>query len=148
MTTFREVIEVPAPLPEAFAYVADFTTAADWDPGIVSSTRTSGDGAVGTAYAVEAAFRGKTLPFSYVVTEHEPDRRLVLHGDGDRATSEDVIVFEATDDGGTRITYEADLRFKGVLRVVEPLMGGAIREMGAKALSGLQEALSRPAQAG
>ncbi len=146
MTTFREVIEVPTSVPETFAYVADFTTAADWDPGIVSSTRTSGDGGLGTAYAVEASFRGKTLPFTYVVTEHEPDRRLVLHGEGAKATSEDVIVFEATDAGGTRITYGADLRFKGVLRVVEPLMGGSIRAMGAKALAGLREALSRPAR--
>jgi carbon monoxide dehydrogenase subunit G len=144
MTTFREVIEVSTPLPEAFAYVADFTTAADWDPGIVSSVRTSGDGGVGTVYSVEAAFRGKTLPFSYVVTEHEPDRRLVLQGEGEKATSEDVIAFAPTDDGGTRITYEADLRFKGALRVVEPLMGGAIRKMGAKALAGLEAALSRP----
>jgi carbon monoxide dehydrogenase subunit G len=144
MTTFREVIEVAAPLPRAFAYVADFTTAAEWDPGIVASTRTSGDGGVGTTYAVEAAFRGKTLPFSYVVTEHEPDRRIVLHGEGEKATSEDVIAFEATGAGGTRITYEADLRFKGALRVVEPLMGGTIREMGAKALAGLEAALSRP----
>ena len=139
---------MPTSVPEAFAYVADFTTAADWDPGIVSSTRTSGDGGLGTAYAVEASFRGKTLPFTYVVTEHEPDRRLVLHGEGAKATSEDVIVFDATDDGGTRITYEADLRFKGVLRVVEPLLGGAIRAMGAKALVGLREALSHPAQVG
>jgi carbon monoxide dehydrogenase subunit G len=144
MASFREVIEVPAPLERAFAYVADFTTAAEWDPGIVSSVRTSGDGAIGSTYAVEAEFRGKTLPFSYTVTALEPNRRIVLRGEGDRATSDDDISFEPTPDGGTRITYVADLRLKGLLRVVEPFLGGAIRTMGAKALAGLEAALSRP----
>ena len=133
---------MPAPPERAFAYVADFTTAAEWDPGIVSSRRTSGDGGVGTTYAVEAEFRGKTLPFTYVVQELVPGARIVLHGEGDKATSDDVIGFEPTADGGTRITYEAELRLKGVLRVAEPFLGGAIRTMGEKALAGLRDALS------
>lgn len=142
MARFREVIEVPTSLDDAFAYVADFTTAAEWDPGIVSSRRVSGDGGVGTRYAVEAEFRGKTLPFAYEVTKLEPGRRIVLHGEGDKATSDDVITFEAAG-GGTRITYEAELRLKGVLRLAEPFLGGAIETMGRKALAGLEERLSR-----
>jgi carbon monoxide dehydrogenase subunit G len=145
VATFREVIEVPSPPERAFAYVADFTTAAAWDPGIVSSTRTGGDGGVGTTYDVQALFRDKTLPFSYVVSELDPGRRIVLHGEGEKATSDDVISFEPALGGGTRITYEADLRLKGMLRVAEPFLGGTIRTMGEKALAGLREALSRPA---
>lgn len=145
MASFREVIEVRAPLERAFAYVADFTTAAEWDPGIVSSVRTSGDGGVGSTFAVEAAFRGRTLPFAYVVTELVPNERIVLHGEGARATSDDVIAFEPIPTGGTRITYEAVLRFKGVFRLAEPLLAGAIRTMGAKALAGLEAALADPA---
>jgi carbon monoxide dehydrogenase subunit G len=141
MARFAEVIEVSRPLEQAFAYVADFTTAAEWDPGIVSSRRTSGDGGVGTTYAVDAEFRGKTLPFAYTVTVLEPNRRIVLHGEGDKATSDDDITFEPTADGGTRITYDADLRLKGVLRLAEPFLAGAIRTMGAKALAGLKAVL-------
>lgn len=144
MARFVEVIEVPRPLGEAFAYVADFTTAAEWDPGIVASRRTSGDGGVGTTYDVEALFRGKTLPFTYTVTALEQNARIVLRGEGEKATSDDDIRFEPTSDGGTRITYDADLRLKGLLRVAEPFLGGAIRTMGAKALTGLREALSQP----
>lgn len=147
MARFVEVIEVTRPLDEAFGYVADFTTAAEWDPGILSSRRTSGDGGVGTTYAVEAEFRGRTLPFAYTVTALEPGRRIVLRGEGDKATSDDDIAFEATADGGTRITYDADLRMKGVLRAVEPFLGGAIRTMGAKALAGLKAALDAPVAA-
>lgn len=144
MARFTEVIEVARPLEEAFAYVADFTTAAEWDPGILSSRRTSGDGGVGSTYDVEAEFRGKTLPFTYAVTSLDPGRRIVLHGEGEKATSDDDISFEALPDGRTRITYDAELRLKGMLRAAEPFVGGAIRTMGAKALAGLKTTLDAP----
>lgn len=144
MARFTEVIEVARPVEEAFAYVADFTTSAEWDPGILASRRTSGDGGVGSTYEVEAEFRGKTLPFTYAVTSLEPGRRIVLHGEGEKATSDDDIAFEALPDGRTRITYDAELRLKGMLRVAEPFVGGAIRTMGAKALAGLKATLDAP----
>lgn len=143
---FREVIEVARPVDEAFAYVADFTTAAEWDPGIVESRRvTDGPTETGSRFEVLALFRGKRVPFTYEVTALEPGRRIVLSGEGDRATSVDEITFEPAG-AGTRITYEADLRLKGLLRVAEPFLGGTTSEMGRKALAGLEAALDRPAQ--
>ena len=90
-----EVIEVPRSVEESFAYVADFTTVAEWDPGIHESRKVSGDGGVGTVYEVQAEFRGKTMPFTYTVTTFEENRRIVLDGVGEKATSLDTIAFEA-----------------------------------------------------
>lgn len=132
-----EVIEVPRPVAEAFAYVADFTTVAEWDPGIHASRKVSGDGGVGSVYEVQAEFRGKTMPFTYTVTAFEQDRRIVLDGVGEKATSLDTIAFEAAAGGGTRITYTADFRLKGVLRVAEPFLGGTFTSLARKALDGL-----------
>jgi carbon monoxide dehydrogenase subunit G len=131
-----EVIEVPRPLEEAFAYVADFTTVAEWDPGIHASRRVSGDGGVGSVYEVQAEFRGKTMPFTYTVTELEPNSRIVLDGVGEKATSRDTIAFAAAEDG-TQITYTADFRLKGVLRVAEPFLGGTFKTLARKAMAGL-----------
>jgi dehydrogenase/reductase SDR family protein 12 len=137
----REVIEVSAPLAEAFAYVADFETAAEWDPGIVESRRTSaGPVGVGTTYDVVAEFRGKHQLFHYRVTEYVDGERLVLDGEGARATSLDTIVFEPTT-AGTRIAYEAEFHLKGVYRLAEPFLGGTFRALGAKALAGLKSTL-------
>lgn len=137
----REVIEVAKPVGEAFAYVADFETAAEWDPGIVESRRTSeGPVGVGTTYDVVAEFRGSRQPFRYRVTEYVEGRRLVLDGEGDKARSVDTIEFEATA-RGTRITYEADFRMKGVYRLVEPFLGGTFRKLAATALAGLRATL-------
>jgi carbon monoxide dehydrogenase subunit G len=136
-----EVIDVPTGVEESFAYVSDFTTVADWDPGIEASRRISGDGSVGTRYEVQAEFRGKTMPFTYTVTELEPGRRIVLDGVGDKATSKDTIVFEPADGGGARISYSADLRLKGLLRVAEPFLGGTFRTMARDAMNGLKTKL-------
>ena len=132
-----EVIEVPRPVAESFSYVADFTTVAAWDPGIHASRRVSGDGGVGSVYEVQAEFRGKTMPFTYTVTAFEQDSRIVLDGVGKKATSLDTIAFESAVDGGTRITYTADFKLKGVLRVAEPFLGGTFKALARKALAGL-----------
>ena len=136
-----EVIEVPRSLEESFAYVADFTTVAEWDPGIHSSRKLSGDGDVGTVYEVQAEFRGKTMPFTYTVTAFEQNRRIVLDGVGKKATSSDTIAFDRAGDGSTRITYTADFKLKGVLRLAEPFLGGTFRKLARKALAGLEAEL-------
>ena len=136
-----EVIEVPRSLEESFAYVADFTTVVEWDPGIRSSRKLSGDGDVGTVYEVEAEFRGKTMPFTYTVTAFEQNRRIVLDGVGEKATSSDTIAFEAAGDGSTLITYTADFKLKGVLRLAEPFLGGTFKALARKALAGLEAKL-------
>ena len=132
-----ETIDVPRSLEEAFAYVSDFTTVADWDPGIHSSHRVAGDGGLGTVYEVQVAFRGKTMPFTYTVTTFEPNRRIVLDGVGKKATSLDTIVFESTGDGRTRITYMAEFGLEGVLRLAGPFLAGTFRSLARDALAGL-----------
>ena len=140
-----EVIDVPRSAEESFAYVADFTTVAEWDPGIHESRKVSGEGGVGTVYEVQAEFRGKTMPFTYTVTAFERDKRIVLDGVGENATSLDTIAFEAVGDGGTRITYTADFKLKGVLRIAEPFLGGTFKTLARKALAGLEAKLGAPA---
>jgi len=136
----RETIEVAPSVEDAFAYVADFTTSAEWDPGIVSSVLVAGDGGVGTEYDVVAHFRGREVPFRFRVTELDPNRRLVLVGEGKGARSTDTIEFERSGDG-TRITYTADFRGKGLFALALPFMAATFRRLAADALAGLKVVL-------
>lgn len=136
-----EVIEVPRPIEAAFAYVADFTTVAEWDPGIHESRKISGDGGIGTVYDVRAEFRGKTMPFRYTVTGFEANERIVLDGVGEKASSLDTIQFAPVAGGGTRVTYTADFKLKGILRVAEPFLGATFRRLAHEALLGLESRL-------
>ena len=49
---------VAQPVETVFDYLADFTHTNEWDPGTVETTRTSGDGGVGTTYANTSEFMG------------------------------------------------------------------------------------------
>ncbi len=140
MITITETVITPKPRDEVFAYVADFTTAAEWDPGVVASNRTSGDGGVGTTYSVTASFRGRTVPMTYEVLDHRPLERIVLRGVG--STTEAVDTIEFFDEaGGTKVSYRAEFTMKGLMRLAEPFMGGMFEALGITALDGMAEAL-------
>jgi uncharacterized protein YndB with AHSA1/START domain len=142
MPSYEETIEVEVPREEAFAYVADFTTAAEWDPGIRSSKRLDeGPTRVGSAFEVVAEFRDKPQTFRYEVLELDPGRRIVIRGESDKATSDDTITF--VDAGGkTVIAYGSVLGLKGLYRVAEPFLGGTFAKMGKDALEGLDRTLA------
>lgn len=143
MITISETVTTPRPRPEVFAYVADFTRVAEWDPGIRSSVRVAGDGGVGTRYEVGATFAGRVVPMTYEVIEHAAPSRIVLRGLAATVEAVDSISFEETAAGGTRVTYRADFTLEGGLRyfglVMKPLFG----RLGRKAIGGLGAALNR-----
>ena len=143
MARFSETIEVATDPATSFAYVADFTTAAEWDPGILEARALDeGSPRVGGRYEVLAAFRGRSIPFRYEILELVANERIVIRGEGGKAVSDDTIVFEPAG-AGTRITYEADLRLKGAWRLAEPFLGRTFAAMGRKALAGLKRELDR-----
>jgi carbon monoxide dehydrogenase subunit G len=145
---YRKTIDTPLSPAETFAYVADFGNAAAWDPGRVSSRRVdSGPLQVGSSFAIVADVRGKHHDFVYAITALDAPSRVVIEGDGPKATSRDEVTFAAIAGGGTRLTYDVDLRLKGALRAFEPFMGRYTRAMGDAALAGLQDALAQRAAA-
>lgn len=122
---------------EAFSYLADLTNFADWDPGIASSEQVEGDGpGTGAAYDVDAS--GSVL--RYVVDVFDPPHRVRARTRNRWITSVDAISVEASGTGST-VTYDADLRLNGILRIGDPLLGLYFRRVGDRAADGLQEKL-------
>lgn len=146
MTRLHETIETTLPLADTFAFIADFDNAEVWDPGTLASQRL-GDGpvGVGAAYDLSVKMGGGAAPMTYIIETYEPDKRVVLRGDGERATARDDIRFESTASGGTRVDYTADIELKGWLRLLQPLLGGAFRKLGDDARTGMTRALAERA---
>jgi carbon monoxide dehydrogenase subunit G len=141
---YRREIEVPTTAAATFDHLSDFANAAEWDPGIVEARRLTPPPTVaGSRFEVVALFRGRRQRFEYVVTELAPGSRVALRGEGEKARSDDLIEVSAGP-AGTRVTYEADLRLKGVYRLAEPFLGSTFRKMGDDALDGLAARLARP----
>lgn len=140
---YRREIEVATAAEPTFAYLSDLANAAEWDPGIVEARRlTQAPTVVGSRFEVVALFRGRRQRFEYVVTELVEGMRVALHGEGEKALSDDVISV-TPHEGGARVAYEADLRLKGVYRVAEPFLRSTFERMGDAALDGLAARLAR-----
>jgi carbon monoxide dehydrogenase subunit G len=139
---FEEAIEVSRPAEQAFSYIADFSNASSWDPGISEARKlTEGEVRVGSEFELLSNFRGSEQLFRYRVTELEPGRRIMLLGDGEKAVSTDEIVVTPSG-SATRVLYRADIRLKGARRIAEPLLRPALNKMCRDALAGLRRELS------
>jgi hypothetical protein len=140
---YRQTLETSRTTDEVFTYLADFARAVEWDPGIVEGRRlTPPPTGVGTRFELIALFRGRRQRFVYEVTEYDEGRRIVLHGDGEKAFTDDFITVEAGD-AATRVGYEAEFGLKGVYRLAQPFMGSSFTKVGDDAMAGLQEQLDR-----
>ena len=125
-----------------WAYLSDFTTTTEWDPGTVETTRTSGDGGVGTTYHNVSKFAGRKTELIYQVLEYDPGRRLALVGRNKSVVAHDTLTFE-TVGSGTRVTYEVDFDFQGIASVVAPLLAPALKKLADGGQDGMQRALDR-----
>lgn len=123
---------------DVFAYLSDFSTAAEWDPSVVEAEVLSGRPVgMGTRFRLVALFMGRRNALEYEVVEFDPPRVVTFRGENAGVVSLDRLTFEAVA-GGTRVVYDADLRFKGVWKAAEPLFALAFRRIGDRALDGLR----------
>jgi carbon monoxide dehydrogenase subunit G len=136
------IITVTKPLDEVFAYLSDFTTTTEWDPGTVKTVRTAGDGGVGTEYANTSTFAGRETQLVYVVHELIPNQRIALRGENKTVIARDTMTFRATG-SDTEVTYTADFTFKGIARLIAPLLRPAFARLGNDAQTGMAAALRR-----
>ena len=147
MTMLRERIETNLPIDDAFAYVADFANAQEWDPGVATAQRLDdGPVGVGSRFRLGVRLGPRVAPMEYRISVFEPPTRVVLVGSGSGVSAIDDIRFERLD-SATGLDYTADIRLGGVLRLVEPFLGGAFTNIGRNAADGMQRTLDAQATA-
>jgi hypothetical protein len=139
----RYVVHVRTPMPpaEAFAYMADLTNFAEWDPGVDRVEQVEGDGAgLGAAFDVAVKLPGRTMRYDTVAFD-EASTTMTAFAQNAWMTSEDTITVEADSDGSI-VTYDAELKLKGLLGLSDPLLGLTFKHIGDRAAAGLVETLA------
>lgn len=143
MPRYTGTVTTARPPHEVFDYLASFDRVAEWDPGVreahALSTENGGDGAT---FRVVTRFLGRDVPLVYRTVALEPPRRVVLEAAGDSVVSRDAITVRPLPEGGAQVTYDAELRLRGPLRLAELPMRLAFRRIGDRARAGLEEALA------
>lgn len=143
MPTISRVITTEAPIEDVFAYLADFSNAPEWDPGTASSTpRDGGPPHVGEVYDLVVTWGSRSLDMQYEIVELEAPRLIKLVGEGSTTKAIDTMTLTEPADGGTAVHYEADIRLKGLLRFVEPLLGKKFDALGDEAEAGMARELA------
>lgn len=141
MTRLMETLTSPIGRGAAFAYVADWSRQAEWDPNTTASAKIGEGGPeVGARYMLKVKMGPRTVPMEYRITELEEPSRVVLVGEGNGIWTKDTITFSEVD-GGTRVDYEAEIRLSGLLGLVQPLLGRAFDGIGKGAAAGMQREL-------
>ena len=138
----QRTVETKAAPAVVFAYLSDFTHTNEWDPGTVHTELTSGDGGVGTKYHNVSKFMGRETELTYEVVQHQPDYRFALRGENSSVIANDTMEISRSGEGST-VTYTADFEFKGIGKLVAPLLKPALKKLGDEAETGLREALGK-----
>ena len=138
----QRTVDTDAAPGAVFAYLSDFTTTKEWDPGTVDTSRVSGDGGVGTTYRNISSFLGRKTELTYTVTAHEPERLFALRGENKTVVAHDTMEIAPSGDG-TRVTYTAEFEFQGLAQFVAPLLSPALKKLGDDAEKGLRTPLGR-----
>lgn len=139
MVTIENSIVISRPPDEVFAFVTDPANEAAWHSDVLEAHKTS-DGPLGVGSTIQFTikFMGKKQ-IDLVVTESDPPHREVV-----AATTRGPMMptftftFEPVD-GGTRFTRKGDIRIRGWLRLMEPMMKG----MAAKRADGFLDKLKQ-----
>jgi polyketide cyclase/dehydrase/lipid transport protein len=143
MARYTATLETPHERHGVAAYLSDFSTTREWDPGVVDAERLDhGPVGVGSRFRVVARFLGRRAELTYEVVRHDPDELVTLRGENATVVSLDTMRFSDTPGGGTRVSYEADLTLKGPLRALDPLLGVAFHRVGDRAAAGLRTVLT------
>ena len=129
---------------QAFAYMADFSNAAEWDPGVAHAIRVDGgDIGRGSAFELTVLIGGRRLPMRYEITDYTPGS--VTFSSKTRSLVSVDTVTVTSRAGSTEVTYDARINLRGLLRIVDPLLTLGFRGVANRAIRRLEQRLAQAA---
>ena len=143
MARYVTRVRTPRNAEEVFDYLSDLRSFAEWDPGVAAAEQVTGDGGgPGAEFDLTISSPGP-LPDStlrYRTVEYDRPDTLFVVASNAVLTSEDRITVVG-DDAGCIVTYDADLRLSGPLRLGDVALQLAFNRIGDRAADGLRAAL-------
>ena len=145
MAVFEATIGSDWTADDTFSYLAVFSNAGQWDPGVLEGEQLDpGPVRVGSRFLLVVPFLGRKLPLVYRVTELSAgDRRVVLDAASRFLRATDRIAVRPRPAGrGASVSYQAEVTLAGPLRLLDPLLGRGFRGVGERAAAGLASTLA------
>ena len=145
MLGITKTINVARCAEDCFLYLSDLQNLIEWDPA-VSATRKDSTGPVakGSYFTVRVVIGALSVPFRYIITEHNPHERIVIAGRSSFLNVNDTIELSESD-GRTTISYRAEFHFKLGLERLFPSLADALDRQCQLAIDRLETALTATA---
>lgn len=142
MARYVTRVRTSRPADEVIDHLADLRNFAEWDPGVTEVTQLVGEGAGPDAeYDVTVKALVGHLTLRYRTVEFVPAEHVLVVARSAAFTSEDRISV-VSDEHGSIVTYDADLRLNGPVRLADPLLVPVFHRIGEAAAAGLRDELS------
>jgi hypothetical protein len=150
VATYEDTIQSSWTADETFGYLAEFSNAGQWDPGVLEGSQLDpGPVRAGTRFRIVVPFGGRRLMLIYHVTSYSlTDRQVVLEARSRLLRAVDTITVTPPAAGppakGSSVHYRAEVTLRGPFGLADPLLARGFRAVGDRAAKGLAAALSRP----
>ena len=137
-------IVIGRPLGDVAAYATDPSHAPEWYANIQSVRwQTTPPAQVGTLVEFVARFLGRTLRYTYEITELVPEERLVMRTQEGPFPMETTYTWSAASAASTNMSLRNRGQPTGFSRWIAPLMEPAVRRANRKDLATLKAILER-----
>ena len=130
------------PVTDVFAFVANFENHPKWETDFQEVKQlTARPGGIGTTYKCLLKFPGQTATSKFEITEYKLNQKIAYEGEpAGPAKPKGSFLFESVTDG-TKVTSLPRPEFRGLFKLLEPMMAGYIRKNNVAHLSALKQLL-------
>jgi carbon monoxide dehydrogenase subunit G len=145
MARYTGTVDAPHGAEEVWRYLADLRSVVEWDPSVEDVRLLDGEPRTGSArYELKVRFRGKTVTVPYRTAVVDPPHRVVFEAETDQVVIRDEATIESAGPGRCTVTWDAELRLRGIRRALDPLLRPVFNKIGRDAERGLFQRLARP----
>jgi len=142
MARYHAAVESRRSATETFGYLATFSNAAQRDPGVLAGEQLDpGPAGAGGRFRFVVPFLGLRMSLTYEVIRCVPGHEVLLAATSGVLRSTDRIVVTGGEDRSV-VSYEAEVRPRGPLQALDPVLQPGFRAMAERAAAGLAQALS------
>lgn len=145
MARYTGTIEAPHAAENVWHYLADLRSIKEWDPSVDEVELTRGEPRTeGACYQVAVRFRGRSITLPYRIVEVDPPHRVVFAAETDSVVVRDEARIDPRGPSASNVTWDADLRLRGIRRLLDVPLRAIFNRIGESAKEGLGERLRRP----
>jgi uncharacterized protein YndB with AHSA1/START domain len=145
MARYIGTVEAPHSAEEVWHYLADLRSAGEWDPSVDEVELVGGEPRTEDArYRLEVRFRGRSITLPYRIVEVDPPHRVVFAAETDSVVVRDEARIDPLGSTASSVTWDADLRLRGIRRLLDLPLRGIFNRVGEDARQGLGKRLRNP----